>query len=147
MPQRCDYEDILRLKGIQPTPHRLAVLGALGDGESPLCAREIMDAAQNRLRINRVTVYRILDLLAKNGLVERISSGDRSYRYGLAAWFQERPHAHFYCRQCGHMTCLRPEDVFYDPAALRQSLGGVVDHIEIRLDGTCDKCLVVETGE
>ena len=136
-----DCHDLLERRGIDSTPRRLAVLEAIRDGQHPLRAQEIMAELTKSQDINRVTIYRILDLLVEKGLVERISSGDRSFRYGLTPLAHGRPHAHFYCRNCGHMQCLRPEEVTFDLGKLEAGAPGHIEKVEIRLDGTCDQCI------
>ena len=91
--------------------------------------------------VNRVTVYRILDLLVGNRLVERISAGDRSFRYGLAPNANHQPHSHFYCVECGEMECLRPEHISLDTEPLeRSSFPGLIERVEVRFDGICEDC-------
>jgi len=113
----------------------------IGNNNSPLDAREIYTTMKRTAAINRVTVYRILDLLVANGLVERINSGGRSFRYGLAPNEHHAPHPHFYCRYCGNMECLSPESLRINMDTIRRTFPGQVENIDIRLDGICKICL------
>ena len=45
-----------------------------------------------RRKINRVTVYRILDLLLEKGLLEKISTADRALHFGMAPNSNHPPH-------------------------------------------------------
>lgn len=140
MCDRCNYEKLMEGVGIRATKHRLAVLRILGDAPHPMTAQEVFDAFKADRSINRVTVYRILESLVEGGVVDKISTGDRSFRYGLAPNDNHPQHAHFYCRLCGFMTCLPPES-FYLPFAIPSpGLPGVVEKYEIRLDGVCHRC-------
>jgi Fur family ferric uptake transcriptional regulator len=113
----------------------------IGNNNYPLSAREI-DTTLNRTEtINRVTVYRILDLLVENRLVERINSGGRSFRYGLAPNEHHARHPHFYCRYCGNMECLSPDSLSINLDPIRRTFPGQVEHIDVRLDGICKICL------
>jgi Fur family ferric uptake transcriptional regulator len=85
------------------------VLEVVGDNKFPLSASDIYKILERSSTINRVTVYRILDLLVENGIVERISTGGRAFYYGLAPNDHHKPHPHFYCKNCGQMDCLSPE--------------------------------------
>ncbi|MEJ5349236.1 MAG: transcriptional repressor [Desulfosoma sp.] len=143
MCERCDYRKFLEKVEIRPTKHRLAVLQILGNAPHPLTAQEVFEALQPHCTINRVTVYRVLESLVEGGVVEKISAGDRSFRYGLAPNEHHPQHAHFYCRLCGFMACLPPEKLpsfFHDDST--PSLPGVVEKYEIRLDGICHRCLL-----
>ena len=136
----CDYQGLLEDAGLEPTSHRVAVLKSVGDDDHPLAAHEVLDAVNQLQPINRVTVYRILDLLVDKGVLERISSGDRSFRYGLAPNSNHRPHPHFFCTRCGRMECLSPEGLGLDLEAIKANYLEPVDSVQIRLDGICRNC-------
>ncbi|SMC23717.1 Fur family transcriptional regulator, ferric uptake regulator [Desulfacinum hydrothermale DSM 13146] len=141
MCERCDYGELLHSVGLRATEHRLTVLQVVGAASAPLTARDVYQAVQTDRPINRVTVYRVLDSLVESGLVEKMSAGDRTFRYGLAPNEHHPRHAHFFCRRCGLMTCLPPETL---PIAWQRATGtlpGVPEKVEIRVDGICDQCL------
>lgn len=126
--------------GIRATKHRLAVLRVLGNAPNPMTAQEVFDALQARRTLHRVTVYRILESLVGGGLVDKISTGDRSFRYGLAPNENHPHHAHFYCRLCGLLTCLPPEILPVPTRSVSRMIPGIVEKYEIRLDGVCHRC-------
>lgn len=140
MCERCNYEKLMEGVGIRATKHRLAVLRILGNAPNPMTAQEVFDALQARRTINRVTVYRILESLVQGGVVDKISTGDRSFRYGLAPNENHPQHAHFYCRLCGLMTCLPPGSLPLPPGSPSPAVPGIVEKYEIRLDGVCHQC-------
>ena len=84
MCQQCDYRGQLEVCGLDPTPRRLQVLEIIGTSTAPLSARQVFETLHQTRPINRVTVYRILDLLVANGLVEKLSAGGRAHVYGPA---------------------------------------------------------------
>lgn len=137
----CDYVRILERAGIDSTPNRVGVLEAIGAGKGPLSAQEVFTAAARATGLNRVTVYRILDLLVEKGLVERISGGGRSFAYGLAPNENHPAHPHFRCRRCGVLQCLQPGALTVDLKGIGASLVGEVQGVEVRVDGICRKCL------
>ncbi len=139
--ERCDYRDMLESAGVEYTPNRLAVMKIVGNSAHPVSAQEIIQILSGARTMNKVTVYRVLDLLVEKGLIERISSADRSFRYGAGRRASRKPHPHFFCTQCGHMECLDPAGLKLDWQALEESFPGAVDKVEIRVDGTCRNCL------
>ena len=92
------------------------------------------------MSINRVTVYRILDLLVDHGLLERISTGGRAFYYGLAPSDHHPSHPHFYCKSCGQMDCLNPESLRVDMEDFIRTFPGQIDKVEVRIDGICKNC-------
>jgi Fur family ferric uptake transcriptional regulator len=80
----CDYRALLEDAGVSPTPNRLRVLEVIGQNNFPLSAADIHETLERSDHINRVTVYRILDLLVDRQIVDRIATGGRSAYYGMA---------------------------------------------------------------
>ncbi|MDY6791442.1 MAG: Fur family transcriptional regulator [Thermodesulfobacteriota bacterium] len=144
---QCNYTHLLEKSGLGVTPNRLKVLEVIGNNNYPLKPGEIIDILSRNTDINRVTVYRILDLLVQKKLVDRISSGGRSFYYGLAPNEYHQPHPHFYCRKCGSMECLNPESLHLDIKPLNRTFPGVIDNIQVRLDGICKNCLKKEKNK
>lgn len=139
--QKCDYVAILEESSVGCTPNRLKVLKIVGDSPSPLSASEIYTTLRRSGSINRVTLYRILDLFVDGKIVDRISAGDRSFRYGLAANKNHPRHPHFYCTLCGSMECLNPESLPVDIQSFQKTFPSLIEKMEIRLDGICKNCL------
>ncbi len=146
MCQRCDYSKLLENAQLTPLPNRLMILEIVGNSPSPLSPQEIFEILQRSQKVNKVTIYSIMDLLVANELVERISAGDRSYRYGLAPNGNHPQHPHFYCHQCGNMECLAPEAVNVDTRSIERTFPALIEKIEIRLDGICKSCLKSRKG-
>jgi Fur family transcriptional regulator, ferric uptake regulator len=141
MCDHCDYEALLKAADLDATANRLGVLEVLGGNSYPLSAADIFNTLERSGTINRVTVYRILDLLVDHGLVERLSTGGRAFCYGLAPNAHHRPHPHFYCKTCGRMDCLNPDSLKVDTDALRKTFPGQIDKVEVRVDGICKNCM------
>lgn len=140
MCERCDYRALLQSVGLSGTARRELVLETIGNYHGVLRPSEILRRVRKRASINRVTLYRILDLLVEKGLVHRLSAGDRTFRYGLAATPQHPDHAHFRCVQCGRMECLEPGAVPLEVKKSGHLQSVTVQRVEIRLDGLCQAC-------
>jgi Fur family ferric uptake transcriptional regulator len=141
MCKQCDYKNILNSATLESTEKRLRVLEAVGNNPFPLPASKIHHTLDRNKSINRVTVYRILDLLVDHQIVERISTGGRAAYYGLAPNEHHQAHPHFYCKSCGQMDCLSPKSVAVDMNNFSRTFPGRIDKLEMRLDGTCRNCL------
>jgi len=82
------------------TPARLMVLEYLNNSELPVDAGQIINYLRKKhLETNKVTVYRILYFLFKNGLIERVEFGEGKYRYEL----KKNHHHHLICTNCGRI--------------------------------------------
>jgi Fur family ferric uptake transcriptional regulator len=141
MCQHCDYSNFLESCGLGHTPNRHRVLEVIGNNSSPLSAQQIYETLNRTDNINRVTVYRILDLLVDNGLVDRINGGGRSFVYGLAPNENHPAHPHFFCKSCGNLECLNPQSLNVDLQPMQRTFAGLIEHVEVRVDGVCKNCL------
>ncbi len=141
MCHRCNYPEMLASAELEATPNRLRVLEVVGNNSCPLSAGDIFKTLERSSSINRVTVYRILDRLVDQGVVERLSSGGRAAYFGLAPNDHHRPHPHFYCKSCGQMDCLNPESLNIETDSMQNTFPGRIDKVEVRLDGICKNCL------
>lgn len=141
MCHQCNYKELLASANLDATDNRLRVLHIIGNTGFPLSAADIFKTLERSSTINRVTVYRILDLLVDCGVVDRISTGGRAFYYGLAPNANHQPHSHFYCKSCGQMDCLNPDIVSVQAEALQKTYPGQIDKVEVRIDGICKNCL------
>lgn len=137
----CNYPELLQSGGLDPTPNRVRVLAAVGNNPSPIRAQEIFATVSRTAAINRVTVYRILDLLVEKGLAERLSTGGRSRLYGIAPNANHPAHPHFHCRRCDALQCLEPGSLTVDTGEIRRSFAGEIRAVEVRVEGICSLCL------
>ena len=140
MCHQCNYDELLSGANLSATNNRMRVLEVVGNNIFPLSAKDIFNTLERNSSINRVTVYRILDLLVEHGVVERISTGGRAFYYGIAPNKHHAPHPHFYCTNCGQMDCLSPESFNIDIEALIKTFPGQIQKVEVRIDGICKNC-------
>ncbi len=141
MCNRCNYVELLDSSKLEANENRLRVIEVVGNNKYPLSAADIFKTLERVNSINRVTVYRILDLMVDHGVIERLSTGGRAFYHGLAPNNHHRPHPHFYCKRCGQMDCLDPESLGVDAGPLRKTFPGRIDKVEVRVDGICKNCL------
>lgn len=140
MCHHCNYEQLLGSASLDPTENRLRVLEVVGNNTYPLSAGDIFEILQRTCSINKVTVYRILDLLVAKGIVDRLSTGGRASYYGIAPNDYHLPHPHFYCTHCGRMDCLSPESIQVDTDPLWKTFPGRIERVQVRVDGICRQC-------
>lgn len=126
--------------GLEATPHRCLVLETLTAAGRALGAPELLEALGKAM--NKVTLYRILDVLVAAGVLLRSSAGDRAFRYCLATGGCAcgHGHGHFVCTACGAVECLDLAALPVDCSSLGRLLGRQVRHVELRVEGLCPAC-------
>lgn len=93
-----DYASQLRARGFRMTPQRMAILHVLHHAGTHLSPTEVYKQARRDFaRLTEPTVYRTLDFLARNGLVQPTQAGNGRLRYQIAG----DDHHHIACRICG----------------------------------------------
>lgn len=132
-------KDRLARSGLEATDHRIRVLMAVGNTSHPTTVPEILELVRVRRDINRVTVYRILDLLVEHAVLNRLGLGEKSQRFCLREMDSSGGHAHFHCTRCDRYLCLDAPGLPIDRDALAE-LALDIDHVDIRLEGICPAC-------
>lgn len=81
------------------TKPRLAILEFLQNSSKPLDVLEIKKHLdQKKIKLNLTTVYRVLELFLKTGLVNRVEFQEGKYRYEASS---QKHHHHLVCQNCG----------------------------------------------
>lgn len=125
--------------GVKATKQRLAFLDLFLRSSTALTASAVIAALTASQRLHKVTVYRMLNLFTRKGLLYKLSLEGRADYYELAGGFR-CPHPHFQCQRCGAVQCLEPIDLSQLLAGLHGSEGSLVLRVEIRVEGLCQNC-------
>lgn len=119
---------------------RHAVVDLLSHEDCCLTAQELHDRLRAKGRpVGAASIYRVLDLLVEQGLVERIDTGPGSARFEVRQPSGEHHH-HIVCDDCGRIEPFadqRLERVLRD---VEQSSGYAVAGHDIVLRGACSSC-------
>lgn len=134
---RC--KKLLAVQGYSITKPRLAVFEALLAAEDPLTIAELASQLKD---IDRVSVYRTIDLFEKVGIVQRVWSGFKS-RIELSETFSPHHH-HFTCTKCRDTIGLHSDQIETNLAALESEHGFKLMHHSIELSGYCANCVSLE---
>ncbi|MBM3357245.1 MAG: transcriptional repressor [Betaproteobacteria bacterium] len=129
-------ETLVERTGARVTRQRVEVLKILLAAPRALTHHEIEQRAHRGPRMDRVTIYRVLEWLTANGLAHKIAGDDRVWRFN-AAEGHGRTHAHFHCSDCGEVICL---DEVAAARNLRLPQGYRSQELELTVRGLCAAC-------
>ncbi len=137
--------DALRQRGIRLTRQRRVILQVMDSAEQHLDVDQILERAQKiSPEVHLVTVYRTIDLLKKEGLIDELDllhlRGDRHYYETHGP----RDHIHVACLRCGKVREF--ESRLYEQ--LKQQIAADCD-IQVTVSrtevgGICNDCLAAE---
>ncbi len=126
----------IRSTGRRLTLPRTRVLEALLRAGTA-CSHQEIEAALGSPKMDRVTVYRVLEWLVEKGLAHKIAGADRIWRYAIAGETQAS-HAHFLCSRCGKVLCLDKTPARRLDLPMPQ--GCRVERMELTVTGLCAEC-------
>lgn len=93
---------------------------------------------QAGLKVNKTTVYRELDNLVREKLVEELDMGEGLKRYELSP---NRHHHHVFCAQCKKVVCLPMDDELHlVEKRIEQETHFVVQGHDLKFFGICPEC-------
>ncbi len=130
-------EAMLRETGERVTRGRVVVLACLLDARRALMHAEVEAAIGRAHKMDRVTVYRVLEWLTEMGLAHRISGDDRVWRFRAQRHSHRGSHPHFQCNNCGEVVCL---DETPRVPTVQLPAGFQGDEVELTVKGVCGDC-------
>ena len=138
-------QNALRQRGIRLTRQRRVILQVMDAAEQHLDVDQILDRAQKiSPEVHLVTVYRTIDLLKKEGLIDELDllhlRGDRHYYETHGP----RDHIHVACLRCGKVREFesRRYEQLKDQIARDCDIRVTVSRTEV--GGICNDCLAAE---
>ena len=101
-----DCKEELKSSNLKSTSARVGVMKFLESVEKPADAVMILsDLKKEGISADPATIYRILDILYKKGLIQRLELGEGKYRYEKS----ESHHHHLICTNCGKVEDVEGE--------------------------------------
>jgi Fur family transcriptional regulator, ferric uptake regulator len=130
----------LEQAGYRSSSPRAAVVGALAEVGCGVTAREIGDLLSRRGdRVGVASIYRALEVLERQGLVQRFDVGENVARYEPALPSGEHHH-HLVCDRCGEVTAFEDDDLERAIKRLARRLDFEIDGHDVTLKGECPEC-------
>ncbi|HPG31329.1 MAG TPA: Fur family transcriptional regulator [bacterium] len=139
----------LRECGCKMTQPRQIIIEFLSNNYNHLTAEEIFFELRKKFRfIGLTTVYRTLELLVRNGILNKFDIGDGSARFEMAFDKEDKQHHHHHliCQCCG--TIINYNDFIEDELKFLKKLETelskkydfkINNHL-IQFRGLCKKC-------
>lgn len=129
---------LLKSRGYRITPQRVAIIRILKDHEGHPGAEEVFRyAIQLYPNISMATVYNVMEVLEKEGIIRAIAVSKNLRRYDSNI----KPHSHFICNSCRKVFDI-PSN-YYEACTkeLPPELADFeVDSLELIYKGLCSDC-------
>jgi len=138
-PGRLEAE--LSARGVRMTRQRRAILSVIETADRHLDAAQILRRA-HRLEssVDRVTVYRTLDLLKKNRMIDEL---DLMHVTGGGHFYERttsRNHLHVTCLRCGKVIEFESANLEMIRQQVRNAFGFQIEVTRLEIGGYCQDC-------
>lgn len=139
-----EYIPRLRERGFRVTSQRMAILHVLHHAGKHMSPRQVFRLASEELPgLTEPTVYRTLELLAENGLVQAAYARGGHSKYQIAG----EQHHHLVCRVCGGEMEVDHRMLKRLYRSLESSSGYRRINSHLTFVGVCPKCQKTTNSE
>ncbi|MEF3254725.1 MAG: transcriptional repressor [Deferribacterales bacterium] len=125
--------ELLQKNNIRINKNRIDILSIISSVSHTISALEIIEYLKKEHKIDKVTIYRTLDLFESKGIVIKEIDHKGISRYCIA--ISHKPHLHFFCEKCKTVNCKE-----IDNLPIFGLDDGEIKNIEIKITGLCKKC-------
>ena len=132
-------KEVLQKEGLRYTQQRQEIWNELRSSSEHRDAEEIFFTLRKRgLNISRATVYRTIDVLVKNKLIDKLDIGDGRARFEYNDKYAH--HDHLICNSCGKIIEFHSKDIEnYQKQIAKRHKFQLINHNH-QLYGICEDC-------
>ncbi len=124
---------------LKKTDARLALLDFLAQNKKPLSVNAISEKLSKK-GVDKVTVYRMLEAMAKKGLIRRVDTGEREAQYEIID--ASKDHHHIICLECKKVSDFTgcDSEILIAKALKQVKDFKSISHHSFDLFGICNEC-------
>lgn len=134
---------VLRAHGFRMTTQRQLVYQAVASLRHATPDAVLRTVHEQNPNINLSTIYRVLEVLERVGLITHAHLGSGPPTYHIV---DEHKHLHFCCQKCGKVQSLSVEMAHDFQQAVVAALGFRADVSHVGIPGICQQCHEQEVG-
>ena len=139
MQTKTDFITVLKKKGLKVTKHRNSLLEVLEIENQPLTAEDIfLKLKEKGISINLSSVYRILDTLVDNNLINKYVLGDTNKTFYEINTLKHKHH--LVCTSCKKIFPLENCPLSKYESELEDNLDFEITGHKLEIYGICKEC-------
>jgi len=133
---------ILKENKIKKTFARKIILDVLKKTKKPISVSGIIEKLKNRkIKVDRVTIFRNVNLLVKKGLISKVEFNEGKYRYELSSLPH---HHHLICTICGSINDIKSNPLHKEIDKISEIVNKTYDfkieEHKVEFFGKCKAC-------
>lgn len=129
----------LRLNGQKITPARQEIISIISRSSGPISALDVLKLlSKKNIKVNKTTVYRELDFLLQQNIIQSVHFNDRTARYEL----RDLPHHHhLICTSCRRIEEIQVDHSLHEvEKRLEKRTKFKIDRHSLEFFGLCYEC-------
>ena len=138
--KKCNSRELFNKGGIEQTRHRELVLNILSESDKAWTAKSVLEEVRKNRTIDKVTLYRILDLFVSKRILRKITSLTGTMAYEVLCDDHRPSHPHLVCRICGEIECLTDVDMDQLNLTINDKMNVEREDIDLKIEGVCSFC-------
>lgn len=138
MENKHNCKDELRKLEIKATPARIAVMGFLELTTMPADVNTIINfLTENKINVDPATVFRMMNLFVKKGIIHQVQFQEGKMRYELSA---KEDHHHLICQKCDSIEDISDDFMKDFEKKINKDKGFLVKSHSLEFFGVCKNC-------
>lgn len=121
---------------LKSTEARVALLEDLKTHDKPVDAQHLIEHLQKTLDVDRVTVFRMLNILTEHGILRKVELGEGKARYELAS----TDHHHLICENCGEIEDVSDCNLIGLEEEIQMKKHFLIKRHSLEFFGLCNNC-------
>ena len=127
---------------IKKTLARTSILDILRKVKKPIDVGEIIERLKSmKIKVDRVTVFRNINLLVKKRLIDKVEFNEGKYRYEIASLPH---HHHLVCTDCGNIDDIESESLHSEidkiSKTVNKNFNFKIEEHKVEFFGKCKTC-------
>jgi Fur family ferric uptake transcriptional regulator len=133
---KIDIAQTLIEHKLKITEGRKALIALISNAEKPVDAQFLIEHLQKTQGIDRVTVFRILNILTGHGILQKLEFGEGKARYEIAT----TEHHHLICESCGAIEDVSDCNIGALEEDISKKKKFHIKRHSLEFFGLCDNC-------
>jgi len=129
-------EETLSSHHLKITGKRKALVELIAKAKKPVDAQFLIEHLQKDQDVDRVTVFRILNILTEHGILRKLEFGEGKARYEL----NSSDHHHLICESCGSVEDVSDCNIGELEAEISKKKNFHIKRHSLEFFGLCDRC-------
>jgi len=129
-------------EGFKKTLARTSILDILKKVKRPIDVGEIVKRLKTlKIKVNRVTVFRNINLLVNKKLINKVEFNEGKYRYEIASLPH---HHHLVCTKCGYINDIESDSLHKEISKISNTVKKIynfkIEEHKVEFFGKCKSC-------